>query len=111
MKTETRQCQNCKNDFNIEQDDFSFYEKMKVPPPKHCPRCRQQFRTVFRNFKTLYKRPSDKSKKQIVSIYKPHVPFPVYDIPEWWADDWDPTSYAIDLNLGQPLFAQIADLF
>jgi hypothetical protein len=24
-------CQNCKNDFVIESDDFSFYEKIKVP--------------------------------------------------------------------------------
>ena len=31
MKSETRNCQNCKKDFVIEPDDFSFYEKIKVP--------------------------------------------------------------------------------
>ena len=36
-KSETKTCQNCKNDFIIEPDDFSFYEKMKVPAPTFCP--------------------------------------------------------------------------
>jgi len=31
METETRQCQNCKQDFIIDQEDFNFYEKMQVP--------------------------------------------------------------------------------
>ena len=30
---ETKSCQNCKNDFIIEPDDFAFYDKIKVPPP------------------------------------------------------------------------------
>jgi RNA polymerase subunit RPABC4/transcription elongation factor Spt4 len=38
---ETKNCQNCKKDFNIEPDDFSFYEKMKVPVPTWCPECRR----------------------------------------------------------------------
>lgn len=29
MTTETRQCQNCKSQFSIEQEDFDFY------PPSH----------------------------------------------------------------------------
>ena len=28
-KTQIKKCQNCKKDFIIEPDDFSFYEKMK----------------------------------------------------------------------------------
>jgi hypothetical protein len=30
---ETKTCQNCKVEFVIEQEDFNFYEKMKVSPP------------------------------------------------------------------------------
>jgi hypothetical protein len=37
MKNETKNCQNCKNDFTIESEDFKFYEKIKVPPPTWCP--------------------------------------------------------------------------
>jgi len=62
-------CQNCEADFTIEPDDFGFYEKMKVPAPVTCPQCRQQARMLFRNFKTLYKRPSSLSGKMIISIY------------------------------------------
>ena len=31
MNIEKRNCQNCKNDFVIDSDDFGFYEKIKVP--------------------------------------------------------------------------------
>ena len=110
-ENENRICQNCKNDFVIEPDDFGFYEKMKVPIPEKCPQCRQQIRMLFRNFKTLYKRPSSKSKKMIVSMYNPDVPFPVYDISEWWGDGWDPIDYGIDIDWDQPFFTQLTKLF
>ena len=29
MQAETKNCQNCKNDFTIEPEDFAFYEKSK----------------------------------------------------------------------------------
>jgi len=38
-QSENRICQNCKSDFIIELEDFSFYEKMKVPAPTFCPYC------------------------------------------------------------------------
>lgn len=110
MKTEIKQCNKCKQDFTLDQDDFSFYEKMKVPTPENCPTCRQQTRMLFRNFKTLYRRKSDKSGKMIVSMYNPDVPFPVWDIAEWWADDWDAESYAMDLDLSKPFIKQLDEL-
>ena len=110
-KQEKRICQNCHGEFTIEPDDFGFYEKMKVPAPEKCPECRQQLRILHRNFKTLYKRPSSKSGKMIVSMYNPDVPFPVYDISEWWADDWEATSYAMDLDLSIPFIKQLGELF
>lgn len=59
MKQETKNCQNCKKDFIIESDDFSFYEKIQVPPPTFCPECRLVRRLVTRNERTLYKRKCD----------------------------------------------------
>ena len=32
-REETKNCQNCKQDFTIDPDDFGFYEKIKIPPP------------------------------------------------------------------------------
>jgi len=44
--TEVRICQNCKKDFTIEPEDFTFYEKIKVPPKSKeivcCEQCYQQ---------------------------------------------------------------------
>ena len=59
MQSETKQCQNCKNDFTIEPDDFGFYEKMQVPAPTFCPDCRAQRRFAFRNERNFYKRECD----------------------------------------------------
>ena len=46
------------------------------------------------------------SGKTMVSVYHPDTPFPVYDISEWWGDDWDPMSYGVDLDLKKPFFSQ-----
>lgn len=108
---ENRICQNCKKDFVIEPDDFGFYQKMKVPAPEKCPQCRQQARMLFRNFKTLYKRPSSMSGKMVISVYNPEMPFPVYDISEWWGDSWDPIVYGVDIDWDQSFFSQVGKLF
>ncbi|MFA6586215.1 MAG: hypothetical protein WCS86_03600 [Candidatus Paceibacterota bacterium] len=111
MNSQTKNCQNCKQDFTIEPEDFVFYEKMKVPLPEKCPQCRLQLRMLYRNFKTLYKRTSSMSGKSIVSMYNQEVPFPVYDISEWWGDDWDPMVYGINIDWGQSFFEQFHSLF
>jgi len=38
--SETKICQDCRQSFTIEPDDFSFYETIKVPPPTRFPVCR-----------------------------------------------------------------------
>lgn len=40
FQAEKRICQNRKNSFEIEAQDFAFYEKIKVPAPTWCPDCR-----------------------------------------------------------------------
>src|SRR3989344_5361870 len=55
MQPETKTCQNCKQNFQIEPEDFLFYEKMKVPPPTWCPECRLKRRMVWRNERNLYR--------------------------------------------------------
>jgi hypothetical protein len=108
---ETRNCQNCKQSFTIEPDDFSFYEKMSVPPPLRCPDCRQKRRLLFRNFKTLYKRPSDKSGKSVISMYSEKAPFPVWSRDEWWTDDWDARGFGRNVDFNRPILDQIWELW
>ncbi|MCP6719892.1 MAG: hypothetical protein KJI72_01015 [Patescibacteria group bacterium] len=103
-------CQSCRTSFVIEPDDFAFYEKISVPPPKNCPQCRQRRRILFRNFKTLYKRKSDKSGKSVISMYSEKAPFPVWSHEEWWADDWDAKEYGRDFNFSRPFSLQFAEL-
>jgi len=104
-------CLKCEKSFLLDENDYIFYLRMKVPPPENCPTCRQQQRMFFRNFKTLYKRPSSKSGEVIISMYNTDVPFPVWNISEWWADDWDATNYAMDLDLSKPFLDQLNELF
>ena len=92
-------CQNCTKDFLIDTDDLSFYERINVPIPTKCSTCRQQLRMLYRNFKTLYKRPSSLSGKSIITMYAPDVPFPVYSISEWWEDTWDGFTYGQDIYM------------
>ena len=69
MKSEIKNCQNCKKDFTIEAEDFNFYEKMKVPPPTFCPLCRAQRRFVFRNERKLFRIKDAFTGKDIFSTY------------------------------------------
>ncbi len=109
-KEENRICQNCKSEFIIEPDDFSFYEKIKVPPPTFCPECRLVRKLVWRNERSLYKRKCDLCKAEIISMYKPEVEFPVFCSSCWWSDKWDPLSYGANYDFKIPFFEQFKQL-
>ncbi len=106
MNSETKNCQNCKKDFIIEPDDFSFYEKIKVPPPTFCVDCKAQRRLSFRNTHSLYKRKDSFTGKDIISIYSPDKDLVVIDQKIWWEDGWDPFDYGHDYDFSQPFFEQ-----
>ncbi|MDA2922220.1 hypothetical protein MYX07_03055, partial [Patescibacteria group bacterium AH-259-L07] len=103
-------CQNCKNQFTIEPEDFDFYEKVKVPAPTWCPDCRFQRRASFRNERRLFHSQSAKSGKDILSLVPPEAELTVYDEKEWWADDWDPLAYGKEYNFSRPFFEQFQEL-
>jgi len=110
MKNENKICQNCKQDFIIESDDFSFYEKMKTPPPTFCPMCRAQRRWTFRNERGLYKRKCDFSGKEIFSMYAPDSPVKIYERDIWLSDVWDPMDYGRDIDWSRPFLTQLYEL-
>ena len=68
MKQEIKQCNNCKQDFTIEPDDFGFYEKIKVPAPTFCPECRYIRRLLDRNEYNFYKNINNKLQRQMIII-------------------------------------------
>jgi len=110
MKSQTKICQNCKKDFIIEPDDFSFYEKIKVPPPTFCPECRSMRRMTWRNERFLYKQICGLCKKSIISIYKPQSPFTVYCHNCFRNDSWNPFDYGMEYNFSKPFFEQFNEL-
>ena len=109
-KTANRICQNCKQDFIIEPDDFGFYEKIKVPPPTFCWRCRYIRRLLDRNEYNFYKRKCDATGKDVISIYRPDAPFPVYEQEYWKSDKFDATQYGRDFDFARTFFEQYEEL-
>jgi hypothetical protein len=110
MASESRQCQNCKTQFVIEPEDFGFYEKINVPPPTFCWLCRAQRRMAWRNERTLYKRKSDATGKDIFSAFSSETPVKVYEKDVWISDSWDPMVYGRDYDFSRLFFTQFRDL-
>ncbi len=111
MKSGTRNCQNCKQTFVIEPDDFGFYEKMQVPPPTWCSKCRYQRRMSWRNAWHLFKKTDERTKQKIFSIFPDESPVKIYEREYWNSDAWDPMDYGKDYDWSHPFFEQFKKLF
>jgi len=110
MTSETKTCQNCKNQFTVEPEDFDFYKKISVPPPTWCPECRLERRLLWRNERTLYKRKCDLCGKDMLSIYSDDKDQVVYCPPCWWSDKWDSLAYGRDYDFSRSFFEQFREL-
>ncbi len=107
---ETRSCQNCQTNFVIDQQDFDFYKKMKVPAPTSCPSCRFQRRLMFRNERTLYRRTCDLCKKSMVTVFAPEKKLVVYCSACWYSDKWDDGAFYLDYDPSRNIFEQMMEL-
>lgn len=105
---ETKICQNCKQEFRIEPEDFGFYEKIKVPPPTFCPHCRMMRRFIWRNTRHLFRR-KDSLGKEIFSGFPPHSGINVYELLYWNSDEWEPMDYGQDYDFPRPFFEQFRE--
>jgi hypothetical protein len=107
---ETKNCQNCKKDFIIDERDQLYYKKINVPHPTWCPECRLIRRMGSYSVWTVYWRDCDKCKKRTLSMYHKDNPIVVYCSECWWADDWDGTEYAMDYDPNRNFFEQLYEL-
>lgn len=107
---EERKCKKCGQNFELDSDDFGFYEKMGVPLPVNCPGCRFTWRALFRNEITLYNRTCALCKKSTIAMYNPKSPYVIYCQDCWLSEKWDPFSYAQDYNSQRPFFEQMKEL-
>ena len=112
-------CKQCSSDFEVADVDLEFHqrvspiindEKLGIPPPALCPKCRQQRRLCWRNEKDLYRRECSLCRKSCLSIYREKNPFPVYCLDCWWSDKWEPKKYGREFDFKRPFFEQFKDL-
>ncbi|MFA6521445.1 MAG: hypothetical protein WCT53_03615 [Candidatus Gracilibacteria bacterium] len=115
----TRTCKKCESNFQITDEDLSFYEKISptfddkkynLLPPTLCPECREQRRWAFRNQSKLYKRKCDFSGEPMISLYSQDKPYKVYKEEIWWSDKWNPMDYGRDFDFSRPFFEQFSEL-
>ncbi len=110
MTSETRVCQNCKQEFRIEPEDFGFYEKIKVPPPTWCPDCRNMRRMAWRVERSLYRGTCKLCGRSIITMNSPRTGFTVYCRDCFNSDKWDPLDYGRDYDFSRSFFAQYREL-
>jgi len=110
MESQKKICKKCRNPFVIEPEDFTFYEKMKVPPPAICPDCRFIRRMLWRNERSLYSRTCDLCGNSMISAYAPSSPYTVYCWHCYRSDKWDPEEYARDYDPSRPFLDQFREL-
>ncbi|HXF43872.1 MAG TPA: hypothetical protein VNK70_00095 [Candidatus Paceibacterota bacterium] len=111
MTKETKTCQNCKQNFVIEEEDFDFYRKIDVPPPTWCPECRMIRRFMFRNERAWYKSTCSATGKKVLSMMAPDKGYTIYETNYYRSDAWDPLKYGRDYDFSRPFFAQFQELF
>ncbi len=105
-----KSCTHCSAHFTLDTVDEDFFGRIDMPLPSDCPNCRRQRRLMFRNFFNLYHRTCDLSGKKIISMFDTDVPFPVYEMHEWWSDKWDGLAYGKNPDFEKPFFDQVAVL-
>jgi len=111
MRTEKRQCNKCAQEFTLDDNDFSFYEKMKVCVPMVCPDCRFKMRAVWRNEMSLYSgRKCHMCGEGVITIYNPKSPYTIYCYQCYRSDKWDATDYALDYDVSRLFFDQLKEL-
>ena len=104
---ETKTCQNCKKDFSIEPDDFSFYEKMGVNPLVLCFQCGMSRLNSLRNERIVYWSECRKCGEKTMSLYNPDSPCNIYCHDCWWGEDWEGFDYGVSYDESKPLIEQI----
>ena len=109
-KIENKKCRSCQSEFVIEPDDFGFYEKIKVPPPTWCPKCRLKRRLSWQGYQILYKRKCAFSGDNVITTHHQDSPHRIYRQDIWWSDAWDPYAYAKEIDWSRPFLEQLGEL-
>src|SRR3954464_16013080 len=92
---EIKTCIRCKEAFSLNQNELSFYEKMKVVIPTICPECRFKQLANWRNEMSLYTgRTCARCGKAMLSMYNPKSSYTLYCPDCHKSEAWDARDYA-----------------
>lgn len=69
-----------------------------------------QRRLVTRNERSFYRRKCGLCDKDMISCYHESAPFPVYCVPCWYSDKWDPMDFGQDYVFSKIFFEQFKNL-
>ena len=112
-------CRESGEEFGISEAELRFYQKASprfgeerfpIPPPTLSPSCRERRRMAWRNERSLYVRSCDKTGQQMISMYSPDAPFPVWHGKQWWDDANDATEHGRPVDFSRSLFDQLQEL-
>ncbi len=103
-------CIRSQKQFEVSEAERTYCEERGIPLPTISPleRFREMF--AFRNETNLFARKCDKTGQDIISIYRPNTPFPVYEREVWLSDDNDPLLYGRPYDFSKSFFQQFAEL-
>jgi hypothetical protein len=105
-----KKCEMCSVMFEVLPNDRKFYEKIDVPEPKCCPRCRLARRMAYRNERKLYRRKCDVTGKNILSMFSPESPAKVCEKNYWFSPEFDPMKYGRDFDFSHTFFENFREL-
>jgi len=77
-KSKKIECEKCKKEFLVIEQEGNFYKKKHLPLPLNCPECRREKRNNLRNEKHLFERTCDKCGTNLTSTYAKDSEFIVY---------------------------------
>lgn len=113
-------CSACKAPFTITDGDLEFYDRLSpvfggkkyaIPPPTHCPDCRQQRRLSVMNERNFYAATCGLCGKSTITEQPTHSGKTVYCRTCAHGDRWDPCDYGRDVDFKKPFLAQMKELW
>jgi len=111
MKKEIQQCNRCGQNFKINYEEFSFFEKINVPVPDICSDCRFKMLAIWRNEMSLYSgQKCDMCKKDILTVYNPKLKYKIFCYKCYLSDSWDSKEYSKNYDFSKSFFEQLGNL-
>ena len=96
-----KDCNECGKNFRIESGDIELLKKLRVCPPRQCPRCRMRRRmAMMANILQYYRKDcAAHPNEKVISQMNDAILFKVYDNNFWWSSDtWDAISFGKKYN-------------